>query len=117
MPEWLQAAGTGVLVFLRQTLRTDPRVGWSEQASSLHGYRVSPDGSATPLDSEQKAQLFRALFKSIVRTKPDDRATLLAALAQAESHLIQDLRRPDETEIRQGIRFAVTPLLAATITP
>lgn len=41
---------------------------------------------------------------------------MLCALAQAEARLTQELRRPDEAEIRQGIRYAVTPLFAATIT-
>lgn len=115
-PEWLPSDGTGILVFLRQTLRADQRVGWSEQASSLHCYRVATDGSTTAMQPDQKAQLFRAVFRSVVRTKPDERATLLSALAQAEARFTQELRRPDESEIRQGIRYAVTPLFAATIT-
>ena len=115
-PEWLPAEGTGILVFLRQTLRSDQRIGWSEQASSLHSYTVSLDGTATALQPDQKAPLFRAIFKSVVRTKPDERTALLAALAGAETRLTQELRRPDESEIRQGVRYAVTPLFAATIT-
>jgi len=115
-PEWLPAEGAGILVFLRQTLRSDQRIGWSEQGSSLHCYTVSPDGTATALQPDQKAPLFRAIFKSVVRTKPDERTALLTALAEAEARLTQELRRPDESEIRQGIRYAVTPLFAATIT-
>jgi hypothetical protein len=56
------------------------------------------------------------MFKSVVRTKPDERVGLLTTLAEAETRITQELRRPDESEIRQGIRYAVTPLFAATIT-
>jgi superfamily II DNA or RNA helicase len=115
-PDWLPSEGAGILVFLRQTLRSDQRIGWSEQATSLHCYTVNPDGSTTSLQPDQKATLFGAIFKSVVRTKPDARAALLTALAEAEARLTQELRRPDESEIREGVRYAVTPLFAATIT-
>jgi hypothetical protein len=94
-PDWLPTDGAGILVFLRQTLRSDQRIGWAEQASSLHCYAVSAHGSATALQPEQKALLFRAIFKSVVRTKPDERTALLAALAEAE---VRDPRQSAQSQ-------------------
>ena len=43
------------------------------------------------------------------------KATALTALLAAETRLLQELRRPSDLEISDGIRYAVTPLFAATL--
>lgn len=115
LPAWLGPDCVGVLTLLRQTLRSDQRAGWSEQASHLHCFLVNQDGSAVPLSAEEKPVLLRAVFKAVVRAKPESAPPVLAALAEAESRLLQELRRPRDTEISDGVRYAVTPLFAATL--
>ena len=115
VPEWLNVSIAGVLVFLRQTLRSDQRAGWSDLGNYLHCYLVSADGSAQLLTVVEKPVLLRALFKSVIRTKADDAVPSLNALHKAETRLLHELRRPTATEISDGLRYAVTPLFAATL--
>jgi len=42
---------------------------------------------------------------------------LSATAAETEAKLCNNLRRPSEADLREGIRYAVVPLLAATISP
>jgi hypothetical protein len=114
-PEWLTASTAGVLVFLRQTLRSDQRAGWSDLGNQLHCYLVQPDGSDVALTAVEKPVLLRALFTSVVRTKTESAAPALNALLAAETRLLQELRRPRDHEVSDGIRYAVTPLFAATL--
>jgi len=112
VPAWLSEECVGVLVLLRQTLRSDQRAGWSDLGNQLHCHLVQPDGSAVALTALEKPVLLRALFTSVVRTKPESASHALLA---AETRLLQELRRPSDQEISDGIRYAVTPLFAATI--
>ena len=59
--------------------------------------------------------LLRGLWCAGVRNRPDPPGPLLAALAEHEGRLILELRRPDDRELHQGIRHAVSPLLAAVV--
>ena len=46
-----------------------------------------------------------------VRVRPAD-SPLLARAASEEQRLVNELRRPSEEAIRQGVRYAVWPILA-----
>jgi superfamily II DNA or RNA helicase len=106
----------GVLVFLRQTVRTDPKAGWVEQASSLHCYVLAPDAEPVAVDGSDKGVLLRGLFGAGVRNKPELVEPLLSMLATKEIELANHLRRPSDREMRFGVRHAVTPLFAAIVT-
>jgi len=59
--------------------------------------------------------VLRALFQSTVRTKPGQDAAIIDAVQEHEALLVQQLRRPTESEMGDGIRHAVTPLFAGTV--
>jgi hypothetical protein len=107
----------GVLIFMRQTVRPDQHGAWTEHATSLHCFCVTTEGNFHSVEGESKATLLRAIFRATVRTKPEQDESLMASLERLEGELASTLRRPEERELRQGIRHAVTPLLAATIAP
>jgi superfamily II DNA or RNA helicase len=104
----------GVLVFLRQTVRSDAQAGWQEQGASLHCFLV---GAGEPLrvEGEEKARLLRGLRGASVRSRPEPAGGLQAALTEQEERLAQELRRPDDRELQTGVRHAVSPLLAAVV--
>ncbi len=105
----------GVLVFLRQTVKADQRVGYVEHASSLHCYVLPADAPRLELLAQEKAALFQGLFEAAyLRVKPDA-GGLFAELARQESDLANELRRPTEPEWRSGMRHAVTPLFAGVV--
>jgi hypothetical protein len=105
----------GVLIYLRQTLRADPQGGWLEQGAMLKCYFVSSDRAAMTIDGAQRAKLLRALFKAAPRLKPTEDESIVQLLQISECQLIEELRQPSEIEIVQGIRYAVTPLVAAIV--
>ncbi len=105
----------GVLVFMRQTVRTDNMTGWSEQGTSLHCFVVEEGKPPTPITDADKAILLRGLFAATIRTKAEPADAILECLVTMEVDLANQLRRPTEREIRLGVRHAATPLLAAII--
>jgi hypothetical protein len=105
----------GVLVFLRQTVRADPHAGWTEQTNSLHCYLVRAGQDVIPVQGEAKGWLLRGLLKATVRNKPEPPGPLFVSMQDQEERLTQELRRPQEYEMQQGIRHAVTPLFAALV--
>jgi hypothetical protein len=106
-----------VLAFLRQTFKTDQRTGWTEQGSVLFCYVAGAGEPARPVEGKQKQALLRALTGGVVRLKPDEDNSLTAALKGTETELCNTLRRPSESELREGIRHSVAPLFAAILTP
>jgi hypothetical protein len=111
--------GKAVAVFglLRQTFKTDQRTGWTEQGSTLCCFTLGAEGEARLIEGDQKRTLLRALTNGVVRIKPDDDNSLSGRLKDTEAQLCNSLRRPTETELREGIRHSVAPLLAAILTP
>jgi hypothetical protein len=105
----------GVLIFLRQALRADTQGGWLEQGSTLKCYFVGLDRPALAVEGEARALLLRGLFKATPRLKPTEDESISQSLQTAERQLIEQLRRPSEAEIAQGIRYAVSPLVAAVL--
>ncbi|HEY7424454.1 MAG TPA: C-terminal helicase domain-containing protein [Gemmataceae bacterium] len=104
----------GVLVFLRQTVRSDSQSGWQEQGASLRCFLVG-EGDPRRVEGEEKARLLRGLRVATVRNKPEPAGSLLATLAEQEERLAHELRRPEDYELQSGVRHAVSPLLAAIV--
>ena len=105
-----------VLALVRQTFKTDQRTGWIEQGCNLCCFVAGADGEVRLIEGQQKQILLRGLIAGVVRIRPDDDTCLSGLLKDIEEKLCNSLRRPSESEIRQGIRHAVAPLLVALIT-
>lgn len=106
-----------VFAMLRQTFKTDQRTGWMEHSLALHCYVASPGTPPRPVEGDQKQQLLRALVTGVIRLKPDEETAPAVALKSIEAEIIGALRRPTETELRDGIRHAVVPIFVGLITP
>jgi superfamily II DNA or RNA helicase len=108
---------TAVFALLRQTFKTDQRAGWTEQGIALCCFIATTDGVVQPIEGTKKQVLLRALTKGVVRIKPEDEEVLSPRLKDMEAQLCSSLRRPTETELRDGIRHSVAPTFVAIITP
>jgi hypothetical protein len=108
----------GVLVLVQQTVRSDGQFGgWTEQGNRLHVVLVRASGESVLLEGEPKAMLLRGLLAGTVRVRPDQPGDLTRHLRDLEEQKIQELRRPSERDLEQRLRYAVTPLLAAIVSP
>jgi hypothetical protein len=76
---------------------------------------VDRGGNITPVIGEDRAVLLRGIYKSTVRTRPDDDAELQRKVNEAEARLSTDLRRITRQELDEGTRYAVIPLFAAVV--
>jgi superfamily II DNA or RNA helicase len=101
-----------VLAFLRQMLRLDPGGGITEIGCSLHVFVRSDTGEVRELGPDEKRELYGALSDATVRLKPEENLPL-DEIKALEKDLAANFRRPSDEEIRDGIRYAVWPLLAA----
>jgi len=101
-----------ILSFLRQTLRLDPGGGITEVGCSLHLFVRLGSGEIREFEPEQKKQILAELSEATVRMKPED-GLPLAEVLNLESEITDRFRRPSNEEIRDGVRYAVWPLLAA----
>jgi hypothetical protein len=117
-PTAVAGAPFGVLAFLRQTVRAQPPAGWVEQGSSLHCVVLNPGSAPVHIEGEDKGELIRGLVDATVRVRPEGGAVsedLIASLRASERQIGEDLRRPSEAELADGLRHAVIPLLAAVV--
>jgi hypothetical protein len=106
----------GVLVMVRQTVRPDPRAGHVEISVSIACFVITPEQGPLSVEGSSKRDLLYALFDATVaRVKPDPADPVVQAMHRHETHIMNQLRRPSESEMRTGIRHAVTPLLAALV--
>lgn len=104
-----------VLVFLRQTLRLDGTGTAKEVGNELLAYSI--DQTATRvLSAEAKDALFRIQEQGTVRLKPPESIGMPWVVDQ-EKRLNATLRQPTADEIRQGLRYAVWPILALHVSP
>jgi hypothetical protein len=105
----------GVLGYLRQTVKSHQNGSWIEQGSALVLFVVRPGTAPERLEGPEKADLVHTLAQATIRTKPESNRALLQAMCEHEMPLAQQLRRPTETELAEGVRHAVSPLLAMTV--
>jgi hypothetical protein len=104
-----------VLAFIRQSFHLDSVGGVTEVGSELMAFSVRMDETAV-LSPEHRAALFGIADLATVRVRPVDTPLHVRAV-QEEARLIQELRRPSETALREGIRYAVWPILALHLSP
>lgn len=87
---------------------------WSEQALTLHVSTL--EAAPRVLSSSRAAELIRAIIKS-VRIKDPASIELPDALVDREDQFLNDLRRPSEQEIGQGVRYVVWPVALVVLVP
>ena len=104
----------GAVILLKQTLRAE-KASWTEGPLSLHCFTVGVDGAPQSIEGTARGALLRGLFKGTVRTKPEEAPGLISKLQQSERELVEELRRPTPEQQEQGLRFSVTPILAAVV--
>ena len=112
LPELVQSKPFGILILVRQTVRTDPQAGWIEQSTSLCGYIMETGKEPIAIDGKDKGVLLRGIFAATVRNKPEQDDQLRQQMSGQEVALIDALRQPTEREMRFGVRHAVIPLFA-----
>lgn len=101
------------LAFARQSVQLDTKGGVSEVGLELLVFCVQEGETAQLLD-EQKEAIFNMHRDATVRIRPAQSA-LLGRAVEEEHRLLHELRRPSDEQIRQGLRYAVWPILAAHI--
>jgi len=105
----------GGLVFLKQVLKPERGNSWVEIGNTLLCYVIMENGDLMEISRDNKGSFLRALFKSIIKKTPDDNMFIKEALKFNELRLCEELRRPSDDDIRNGIRYVVVPLLASII--
>jgi hypothetical protein len=104
-----------ILAFARETFRLDSVGGINEIGTELVAYLVGAEETSV-LSAGDRAALFDMSQLATVRVRPVDSPLLTRAVAE-EQRLINELRRPSEEAIRQGVRHAVWPILALHLSP
>lgn len=104
-----------ILGFARQIFRLDSVGGINEVGTELLAYGVRAQETLL-LSPADRAALFNFNQLATVRVRPVESGLYSRAVGE-EHRLIQELRRPAEDAIRQGIRHAVWPILAAHLSP
>jgi hypothetical protein len=104
-----------ILAFARQTFRLDSVGGINEVGIELVAYVINAQQSSV-LSAEDRAALFDMNRLATVRLRPVDSPLFTHAVSE-EQRLIDELRRPSEEAIRQGVRYAVWPILALHLSP
>lgn len=100
-----------VFFYIRQKIKKENE-NWEEKTLQLKGYLQISDGTLTALNASQGATVVRDLCTLVrVRDPIDDKFPV--DLVQAELNIANELRKPSEEEISQGIRYAVWPIFAA----
>lgn len=104
-----------ILVFARQIFRFDSIGGINEVGIDLSAYAVK-DSETIRLSDQERAALYDMIRLATVRVRPND-SQLFAKAVSEEARLIGEMRRPSEEAIRQGLRYAVWPILAVHVSP
>lgn len=104
-----------ILAFARQTFRLDSVGGINEVGNELAAYAVSPTQTSA-LSAEDRAAIFEMQKLATVRVRPVE-SPLHTRAGEEEQRLINELRRPPDDAIRQGVRYAIWPILALHLSP
>jgi hypothetical protein len=105
----------GVLVLLRQTLRSEGS-RWVEQGLSLHCYRVDPTGTWEEWTGADRKAAIQGLLGASILMRPQPDGPLYASLASCEAERLRSLGTLTEEDRQRRHRHAVLPLLAAIVT-
>ncbi len=104
----------GFLALARQSIRVE-QGSFREHAASLHCYLVAMDGTTEAVNGHTMGALLRAIRRALPRRDAEDAPTLVAAMQNAESTFMHELRRPSDADLDARIKHAVVPLLAAIV--
>jgi len=104
-----------VLAFVRQTFHFDSIGGTKEAGTELLAYVVR-DQETAGLAPQECVALLAMHEQGTIRVRPVESPLHIRA-AEEEQRLVDELRRPSEHQIRQGIRYAVWPILALHVSP
>jgi hypothetical protein len=104
-----------MFAFLRQALHQERGI-WREKGVSLHVYSLPEGAVPLELDSGQRAELVRIL-QGVARIKDPIGYATPTNITESEDLLMQELRRPSEEEIANGVRYAVWPIAAIVLMP
>lgn len=99
-----------ILAFARQTFRHNSIGGIEEDGIELAAYVVRKEETFL-LSAHDRAALFDMSRFATVRVRPVDSSFFRHGESE-ELRLISELRRPSEEGIREGVRYAVWPILA-----
>ncbi|QRK06706.1 DEAD/DEAH box helicase [Archangium violaceum] len=103
----------GLVVLVRQSLRQQ-QGAWVEHRLELEGSLIHPDG-AHQLPTAELAELLRQLRGTVAVKDPTVDAGLAGAIKGVESQRSRELRQPSDTDLHNGIRHVVWPILAAVL--
>ncbi len=103
-----------ILAFARQIFRLNSMGGINEVGTDLSAYAVGNETTVV-LSPADRASLFDMSRQATVRVRPIE-SQLFERAELEELQLVNQLRRPSDEEIRQGIRHAVWPILALHLT-
>lgn len=113
----IPSAPLGVLVFARIIIASSLGTGWSEQGVTFHVWTVARDGQTNEIFPPDSGTVVRQMMTASVRTKPEIPVEFAALLLKLESRIANEYRQRCETDVTEGLRFAVFPLCAAIIEP
>jgi superfamily II DNA or RNA helicase len=112
-PSWMaNEKQIGCLILLRQQIRLEHHVNWVEVGNALHCFVVYEDRRYLEFFGNERGLLLRTLFQSTIRKSHSENDLLSKVMKDTEARLATELRRPQEEEFKQGIRYAITPLFA-----
>jgi hypothetical protein len=103
-----------ILSIVRQIFRFDSVGGIYDAGTELFAYSIND--SVSTLTDIDRATLFDMIRLATIRVRPVE-SPLTVKAATEEARLINELQRPSVEAIRQGIRYAVWPVLALHISP
>jgi len=104
----------GLAAFIRQEIRVESGNAL-ERGVELRVFVVRSDGEMTEPDPPGRAALVRALMETSRVQNPDTSTSWPETLKKAESRVIPQLGRPTPDQFRDGVRYAVWPILAAVV--
>jgi hypothetical protein len=114
LPSEMPSETFGMLLFLRQSLRfAGDRP--AEEGLTFHAFTlVSSTAGPKELDRKTAAETLRKLSQA-TRIREPQRTGVEFELIEAEARLLNDLRRPTETEVTERIRHVVWPVAAIIV--
>jgi hypothetical protein len=115
LPDFIQSNFFVVLVFIKQTIKTDSHFGWSEKTSNTICYVLEQNKDPKIAEGIDKSKILRGIFKASYRTRVDDISNDFKDLKKIESEIYNIIRKPTREEIDSGYRHAVTPIFAGVI--
>jgi len=104
----------GILVLARQSLRWEQGIA-TEHAEGMYCYVVTVEEVPQAIEGHEKGTMLRSLMRGMIRRDAEDAMALVAAMQKAEAMLIDELRRPSDSDREDRIRHVVTPLLAVVV--